>query len=411
MKKILTLLVLLAFNKVTASVNDDLTKIYQLIQEDRKAAINLVLELKHSNDELDDDLWKVRSNFYLAYSYKLEGEFGKSVIHYLEAIRHSNNASYDGIISEKISLHKNLGNIFQQFKAHDLATKYNLIALELAESSKNDKESISIKFNQSRNLRSSEEYDASIDLFKSILPDSDESRVPRIINEIAVVYMLKEDWSNAKFHFEKLMNIKSTTQFFKAKALHNLAEIENKKGNIEEAINKLIASINIKESLAKKDNKSLFISYKTLGEYFLAANLINKAGIYLEKGEELTSEINMSFEHFSIYELLSEYNYLMGDISKYQYYSNLYSNKLKSYINLQEEIQETDKRYNMDLITKRYFDEVAKQEKIASILFYSRLISGSLLMLLLAVVGYNRYEKIRVRRRIEDHLVQLEMWD
>ena len=56
-------------------------------------------------------------------------------------------------------------------------------------------------------------------------------------------------------------------------------------------------------------------------------------------------------------------------------------------------------------------EKVEKQEKIASILFYSRLTSGGLVALLLFVIGYNRYEKLRIKRSIEKQLIHLEMME
>lgn len=409
MRKVFLLILLITFKLSTsANIKDDLGRIYDLLLSDREAAKELILKLKSTNDDLRDDLWMVRSNFYLAYIHKLDDEYGKSVIYYLEAIRNAENASYEGIIPEKISLHKNLSNIFHQFNAHDLGESYSDKALEFAQLSTDTSQIISIKLNKAINLRKRERFDSAIDLFLEVYSMSPSERV---VNEIGLAFMLKKDWINAKLYFNKLLEEKNTSKIYTARAFHNLGEIEYENGNIEDAIGKLIVSIEIKESLSKKDFKSLFTSYMVTSEYLLEMNALDDARAFLEKAEKLTSKINLSLEQFHIYELLSEYNSLIGETGESQYYSNLYSSKLKSHIDTQEEIQETDKRYNMDLITKRYFDEVAKQEKIASILFYSRLTSGGLLALLLLVIGYNRYEKMRIRRSIEQKLVQFEMLD
>lgn len=410
MRKILVFFVLVTFTviRLSASVNDDLSRIYHLMQTDREAAKELIFDLKSSNDMLDNQLWMVRSNFYLAYMHKLDNEFGKSVIYYLEAIRYSKKASYDGIVQERISLYKNIANIFQRFKAHDLATKYNNEALELAQLSKNQNELIGIKLNQSRNLRANGEFDKAIELF---LTAHSLAKEDRILNEIGITYMLKEDWSNAELYFTKLINQESTAHIYRAKALHNLGEIDFLNGSLEDARNKLIESIKIKESIDIADNSSLFISYKTIGEYSLLTNSLEEAGIFLNKAENLLAQFTPSIDHFNVYQLLSDYHYRLRNGVKAQYYSSLYSTELETYIKLQEEIQETDKKYNMDLITKRYFDEIAKQEKITSILFYSRLTSGGLLALLLFVIAYNRFEKLKVKRSIERQLIQLEMID
>ena len=94
-----------------------------------------------------------------------------------------------------------------------------------------------------------------------------------------------------------------------------------------------------------------------------------------------------------------------------QKYSELYYNKVQEYLDSQDEIQQQDKEYNFDLITKRYFDEVESQERIASIMQTSKISIGVLVALLLVTIAYHRFDKVRVRRNIEKELTSLQLFD
>ncbi|MEQ9302736.1 MAG: hypothetical protein RJQ14_02380 [Marinoscillum sp.] len=112
-----------------------------------------------------------------------------------------------------------------------------------------------------------------------------------------------------------------------------------------------------------------------------------------------------------MYKLLANCYFEKNLYAESKKYEDLYSESLNNFLKTQEDIQETDRRYNMDLITKRYFDEVAKQEKIATILFYSKLISGTLLALLLFTIGFNWYQKVKLRKNLVRDLMALKMID
>lgn len=415
MKRVFFLCLVLMFHfGFSSSTKEELDEISLLVKSDIDSAYSYSLELKKKYSSANDIYGIVKSNFWLAYIQKKRENFGKSVIYYLEAIRFSDNASYDDVHKDKISLRKNLANIFQSFNAHELASRYNQEAIFIAEEHDSQANLISLKFNEGRNLELKGDHDLSIDLFLSILPISEGTRKCRVLNEIGILYQITENYSESERYFNLLYDFSKSDQRFRryqAQALHNLAEIYFSNKEFDRAVASLENSIKIKESNEKPDVKGLFTSYKTLGEYNLHSGGFSRAKLYFEKAEGLIDKLPSHIDNFDLYQLYAELNFRKGNSVHGKYYSDLYSNKLIEHIALEKKIREIDQRFNMDLITQRYFAEVQKQDRIAEIKFISQLTSGSLLALLLLVIGYYQYQKIVVRRNIEKELVSLKILD
>ena len=90
-------------------------------------------------------------------------------------------------------------------------------------------------------------------------------------------------------------------------------------------------------------------------------------------------------------------------------YSRQYFEHVQDFIASQNEVQKKDKEYNFELITKRYFDNVEKQDRVASIMMYSKISTGGLVLLLILVVMYYQIEKHRLRKSIERELRTLKV--
>ena len=114
-------------------------------------------------------------------------------------------------------------------------------------------------------------------------------------------------------------------------------------------------------------------------------------------------------ESFEAYKTLSDLYYSIGDKDKGRFYQEEYFSISQEYIALQQKIQQKDKEYNFELITKRYFDDVKKQDRLASVMMYSKISIGGLLALLIMVVTYFQSEKIRMRKSIERELKSLKV--
>ncbi|MEP1033121.1 tetratricopeptide repeat protein [Ekhidna sp.] len=390
---------------------EELDQVYALFKTDLDSAYKVSYELLDECSLNDDYYGLVKLNYILAFYHKKNDDVGKSVLHYLEAIRYSEKANYEDHRKDAIALRHNLGNLYRIYKANDLAITYYKEAIEIADWTDERKNILKLKFNLALTYIQADQIEESIALFKELIDVSSESRKNRILNELGLIYKNNGDYESAKIYFNQLLELDGDHIIYSAKALHNLGKIEYELGNLKRAVALTREAIELKEGIDGVDQRSLLISYKSLGDYLFIEKDFHNALTAYKTAEALIEAVQHESLSFELYGSLSQLNYEMGNQKNARAYSHLYSKTVDNYLTSQQSLQETDRQFNMDLITKRYLDEVAKQEQIASILLYSKVISGSLLALLLFTVGLNWYQKVQLRKSIVQDLIKLKVID
>lgn len=355
----------------------------------------------------------VQANFTMAYILDENGDYGKAIIYYLESIRYAEQSSYEGVNNALISLHKNCGVIFRKFKAFNLAKEYYRKGLLLAHEQSDEKQIVSINYNLSGILLDESDYDSAVAILEGLLTrDIEGSKYFDILNRLSYAYIQNQDFSSARDKLDKIISSKNESPVkLLAYAYQNLGTIESLGGNFQLADDYYNRAIENIELVSNRMPSSVFKIYFDQAKNFADWSKPILALETFSKAENLINEISQHPEYFEIYKAIANVHFNLENFQESKMYEDLYSESINAYLLLQEEVQQTDKQYNMDLITKRYFDEVAKQERIASILFYSKLITGSLLTLLLISVGYNWYQKVSLRRSIVRELVDLKILD
>ena len=416
MKRFLSFIIVFFFFSYSfaSDTEENLKTIRSYFGNNWDSARLLSKELLVQAEKKDDSYGIVKANLYLGFILSEQKDYAKSVLYCLEGIRQAEERDYEGIHKDKLWLRKNIAITFRKFEANSLATKYNLEAIEIAISNDITKQIISLKLNQALVYQSNDQYAEAIQFLTDILPLIEEDnffRRSEIVNQIGLIYLESKDFDKAEEYFEKVLKIPSENPLYKAKSLHNLGEIHYELGDVEKSIDYLRQAITLMSSESQVNNYGIFLSYRNIGRYLSEVGQEDEALEFLKKAEEIASYAEHDPSSFKIYRTFSNIYYSKGLNELGEKYINTYVSKTEDFLETQEEIQRKDKEYNFDLITKRYFDEVAKQEKIASILFYSKTISGSLLFLLLLTVGYNRYQKVQLRKHIVRELVELKMID
>ncbi|MEO9869216.1 tetratricopeptide repeat protein [Ekhidna sp.] len=402
------LISLLAFGSSTTK--EELKSINGLIENNIDTALILskrILERSYTND---DSYGIVKGNLFLGYIHEKQQDYVKAVLYYLEGIRQADKLSYENIERDKIQIRKNLANVFRQFEANRLATKYNLEAIDLAINHDFSNYIIDLKYNQALVYQKNKQYHESSQFMLEILPMIEhEGYKSEIINQIGLVYLESKEYQKAEEYFNQLINIPYEVRLFKAKALHNLGEINYETGNIDKSIDHLRQSIKIMTSIEGVDNYSIFLSFRNIGRYLFEVGNVDEAEEFLIKAEQIAEYAEWDASSFEIYKTLSSLNYSIGNDNLGKEYSDLYFSKIQDYLKTQDDLQKKEKEINFDLVAKTYHDEIAQQERIADILFYSKLISFSLLTLLILVVAFNRYQKVRLRKSILEDLLELKI--
>ena len=393
------------------TTRERLKEIDPLIKSNIDSAIVLSKELLAFSEARGDAFGIVKTNLYLGFLTKKKQDIGKSVIYFLEGIRQADKLHYEGIEIDRVWLRRNIANTFRTFQANELATKYNLEAIDIAEKENIEHQIISLNYNQGLVFQDDKNYESAIRCFERVLEICDESRRYEMINQIGLVYLDSKNYELAKNTFESLLDLPAEFHTYSAKALHNLGELNYEQGKNDKSIELLRSSIELKNSLSNTDHYSLFNSYRSIGRYLYEANNTVEAEKYLLEAEEIFSHAEWDQRSYEIFKTLSTLYYSIDNNTLGEKYSELYYTKVQEYLDTQREIQQQDKEYNFDLITKRYFDEVESQERIASIMHTSKLSIGGLLAVLLLTIAYFRIEKLRTRRSIERELAALNMID
>ena len=418
MKIFLAVFLFFAFTAIAkGNVFEDRAKqIFPLISQHQDSAFILASNLKRDAEEKKDQYGLVQSNYILGYISEERNEYGKAIIYYLEAIRYSENATYENSFYDALSLNKNCGVIFRKFKSYDLALEYYNKALELAYSNKHHKEIISIQYNISGVLSDQDRFQESINVLNKILSIAEEGskKYFDILNRLSNTHLKLGDFDKVSHYSNKIINKESEqNKKLVAYSHHLLGKVAIEGNQFNEAHSHLKSALGIVSNHPKyfKDKKAEFEILVDLGINNYRSGHFENAIVNYQKAEDLIPRITQKPEYFELYSHQADLFFELGNYETSKRYEDKYSENLNKYLKVQEELIETDQRYNMDLITKRYFAEVEKQERIADILLYSRLISGTLLFLLLATIGFNRYQKVRLRKSIEKELVALNIVD
>ncbi len=395
--------------------NDVETIRKSLESNDLLSTKELILALKSRNDKKQDLYWLTKSNFFMGYVYRLEGDFEKSIIHYLEAIRYSKKADYEDARKDLISLQNRCAAIFEEFKATDLAFNYYNEGIRYALDIEDTTQLINLNYNVAELYRNEARYDSALTLFNHILhhyfsQPSDKNRMYfNTINRLSFTHYSKGEIQEAIAYAEELITKQDKYPQITVYALHNMGIYKASQLLFDESENYFKQAINQIQQIKNADPTHTFKLYLDLGDTYIKSEKKDQAlQIYL-KAKELIPDITQHPEFFKAYKILADLYYDKKAYSLSREYENLYANSLNEYIETQQKIQEMEIRFNMDLITSNYFADLEKQQEISSIIFYSKLISGCLLALLLSFFAYYRYDKLKIRRSIESALMSLKL--
>lgn len=397
---------------VSASSQDDLAQVRAYLKESHLTeAKNLALEIKDSLEKNPQKEEYFRVNYLLGYIYKEEGDFGKAIIYYLESIRLAEE-NKEAFSSDLASLYNRCAIIYRQFKAYDLANEYYMKGIDLANAMGDQKMLVRLNFNFAGVYIDNEQYEEALNLLNKHLPLAKELdyKLDDYYNRIASVYLKSDRYSQALENYDILESLVKPNDYeMQGYLYHNMGLAYQGLGNNDYTERFLVKSIELKKK--HTDSTILFSSYFDLGQHKFNIGAIDESLAYFNLAINTINDNPVTPSQFEVYKSKANALFQNSEYLEAKTYEDLYTGKLNDYLDLQEDLQEFDRKYNMDLITKRYFDKVARQERISDILLYSKAISGSLLALLLMTVGYNRYQKIKLRRSILEDLIRLKVVD
>ena len=394
-------------NSITERANSISSLIYQYPDSAYSLAQGLMNDALYRNDKYGI----VQSNFILAFIHdEIREEYGKAIIYYLEAIRHADQSTYEHAKKDLISLHKNCGAIFRKFKVYSLAEEYYNKALAYALEIQNNEKKLSINFNIANLFMDQKRYKEAVKILDDLIVHThiDSKNYWKYSNRLGIVLYESGDFEAAIDAHNNSLAYSSLSNELRGYTIHNIGKCFASLDDFENAYSYFYQALQIKHQL--DDKSALFSTYSELGDLVFRNGDVKMALYYFDEAEKYIDQIT----DINRYELLKSKADVLFALKKFneaKKYGDLYAERLNDYLKIQEKIQQADKSINMNLITKRYFDNVDRQERISSILFYSKLISGTLLGLLLFTIGFNRYRKAQLRKSIVKSLIDFKFID
>lgn len=401
---------LFAFNSSAKDFRIEVEKSLSLLKSDKEQCIVFTKALLKDATEANDHFAIVKSNYILGYIEKLRGDYGKAVIYYLEGIRYAETSTYDEASKDLVNLLQNTGNIFKKFNNYNLARKYYSEAMEIASINEDFQKYTYLILLNAKVLKEESNFEEAASLLESTFSNFNQinkKTIADIYNQLGLIYTDQGNEQLALENFNKLINLAkadtSSLKLYISRAYQNIGNFYFVHDRFQEAIKHFKIAINFKIKNNASD-KSKFISYKDLSESLINIGEYDSAAHYLsfaEKFYDSSIDVTKSYEIFKFKSLIARET---GDLNSYASNQGMYSDILEKYHEEQRNTEATDKKYNLDLITQRYFALVAQEERNQQIQYYSAVGGSFLVSLIVLIIAFFQYRKYRLRKDLEASL-------
>jgi tetratricopeptide (TPR) repeat protein len=356
----------------------------------------------------------VQSNFILGWIYhtKLKN-YGRAIIYYLEGIRYGERNNYDGVEQTLVSLNKNIGNICSKFRNHDASLKFYQEALKYSELTEDNLQAIKILIKISISYRHNDEHALALEFLNKAKAlnniQGNKQQELDIINEIGNCHIDNGLYEEAIGTFEqnlRLYKIDDYKKFptHKSYALGNIAESYLKLKNYENSELFYLKSIAFKDSinLIASDPWSYYLSLKGYADALFGQQKYYEALDQLLIAEEhVLSQKDHQIEYLTVFNSMAGIYEILGDYEKANEYNKKHSFHLNELLKEQQQIEQVDKNYNLDLITQRYYSLVAQQEKNERIELYGALTAIAFILTVVLFVLISNYREKTFKRQLE----------
>lgn len=382
----------------------------ELLSSDPDSCINYTKKLLNQS-KLNNNLFGiVKSNYVLGYLEHKRGDYGKAIIFYLEGIRYAKEGEYSEVSKDIANLCQAAGNVFKKFANYDLARKYYDEAMTVA-SLKNDFQQYTyLVLLSAKVLKEEGKYQKATDLLETTFhsfQNIQKKTVADIYNQLGLIYTKQKNKERALLNFDKLINFVESEPTlidkYSGRAYHNTGNLHYQLESFDDAVSYYRKAIMRKESV-KTSKSSLFVTYKDLSESYLKLKKFDSADYYVNMAENYYEHAKKIPKYYELLKFKGNIMKERGDLEGYIKYQDLYASTLENHHEEQRQIEAADKKYNLDLITQRYFALVAEQERNNQIQYYSAVGGSFLVTLIVLIIAFFQYRKYALRRDLEASL-------
>ncbi len=404
-------------SRLSNTVDDALQALGEDYERDEKRFQELTELALDENDYYS----LVKCNFVLGFIEEgVHGDYGKAILYYLEGIRYAKHADYDGAKTDLAKMLKNTGMIFSRFNDFENAKDYFEQAMTVAREQSMFDLYGRLMFSMGQLYHENDLHEEALEILNTAFERSEimpKTEMAKIYNEIGLIYTDLGDLEMALSTFDKLQRFVSSWDndtsndkvHLVAQCLHNIGNAYLTAGDYEEALSSYKTALayekmNADSTYSNISQNDIFLTLKDLGESALYLGKLELAIGYFEEAQLLVPDIHSDPQVFGLYKLMGRVFQAQGDMITYSQYQDLYSTTLEGYVSAQQEIEASDKQYSLELITNRYFELVAEQERSRQIRQFAQLGGLALIFVIISILGYYQYSRYRLRRDLETAL-------
>ena len=213
------------------------------------------------------------------------------------------------------------------------------------------------------------------------------------------------DFENSLKYYFEVFRYKAEVKnfdYYAGKSYHNAANVYLLQGDTVKAEEYFLKAIDSK--IVYGGEKKAFISYLDLAEVYKNNGQIELAQLFYNKALNTGVKLEGNKDKFKIFKQLADLSLKKNDMDGYMKYNQEYTAYLENDITKNSQVAETDQKYNIQLVTQRYFELVAAKQREEDLKTWGLWAS---IFVLLSIATYFTIAKIRsyrLRRLMEKEL-------
>lgn len=398
-----------AIGSTTKQELDSLNKVaIGLSKSDEETSLKIALDVKERALDEGYMFGAAQASYVAGFSADRIGQKDKATIHFFECLRFLEDIKETSELSIYYSISSLIciGNVFYGHGHYEEAVKYYEDGLAVAHRHDKDKFIAWTNYLIGRTLKEDAKYVEAIDaLFESSKyaeRSDDFFRLSSINRQLGFIFKRIGDYEKSREHYFKIFEFRDKLKNFDVTAgqnCHNIANTYIEEANFEKAEEYLLKALEYKRSSNKPDNA--FVTLMDLGELYYNYRHYDKSLQAYNDALALGIDVSSDPDEFKIFKQIAALYAAMGNSPKFISNNSQYTQYLEAYLNTSRELAEMDQKYNIQLVTQRYFELVENQKRIAAFKKYGGLALAGLLSLLIIVILFSRFRRTKLRKTLE----------
>lgn len=327
------------------------------------SAISLVNLALIKSEKANYTYGTAKSLYMLGSAANKQGKPALATSYFLDALNVYNSLDDPESFSIRANICLTMGKIFWHHSRSQESIEFYEKGVDLALKANDNKLLVKLLHNTAVAYHTGRDYGTATKYLMKELNyiDSDNKNEKiRAYNELGAVFYNQRMYVKAKEWFNKILVIETSrgASRFRGQALHNLANICKDEGHYAKALDLFEKALLEKELLGNP--QSLFITYQDMAELALLEGRSEQALVYANKATPLLGQVPNVPEYFDQYDILSRCVEEKDAVLALKY-NRMYSEKYKSFDQMQKDLIAQIEGYQLDLVLANYDKKIMKR--------------------------------------------------